>query len=162
MKMKATIMAATAVLLLMVPAQAASPPKKAYPDFFEFYWRMYQCHGNKTLDCDYTSKTCLSGYSLLGDFAGVVLAEDRQTVLAHVVGISGTWYNADTGVVQDRGMIIPKMTPWKIHPDELEKFGKATAAASTAEHTSRCQNDQSLDLASRTGGGGDCRQNLRC
>jgi hypothetical protein len=101
-KLTTTIMAAAALLLPIIPAQAA--PKKLYPDFFEFHWRWQQCYGKKIFHCDYTSRTCLSGYTLAGDdFAGVLLGEDRQTVLAHVVqNRARMWLNVDTGVVDMR------------------------------------------------------------
>ena len=80
---------------------ATATPKKMYPEFYEWEWRFQQCIGTKVFHCDYTSKTCLSGYSINdGLFVGVVLAEDRVTVLAHVVNNSPMWLNVDTGEVR--------------------------------------------------------------
>lgn len=122
--MKATIRAA-ALMALMVPAQAASPPKIKYPEFYEMYWREAQCFGKRFFDCNYTTKNCLSGYSASppsGVFAGVTLAEDRRTVLAHVVHANGYWFNVDTGEVQDRSGIIPMSTDiFKVSPELMEE-----------------------------------------
>ena len=102
--------AAMVALALLAPtaAQAASPPTVAYPGFYEFHWRMQQCNGKKYFNCDYTSKTCLYGYSLFpGSFAGVVLAEDRKTVLAHIVQITqDQLFNVDTGERNEGGRMV--------------------------------------------------------
>jgi hypothetical protein len=96
-------------LLAPIPAQAGSPPKIMYPEFYDFQWRNNQCHFPPYFECDFTSKTCLKGYgSARGAFAGVVLAEDRQTVLAHVVHFGDRWFNVDTGEIQWAGGTLSK------------------------------------------------------
>lgn len=108
-KLTSMVMAAA----LLVPTAVQASPKVMYPDFYELHWRLQQCFGKKVFNCDYTSKTCLSGYSLYtSDFTGVVLAEDRKTVLAHVVAAMGLWFNVDTGEVRARD------TGVRIHQDE--------------------------------------------
>jgi hypothetical protein len=74
---------ATVALLLAAPALAGSPTPRL-PHLYAWAW----CVGGPRpyFECDYTSRTCLQGriFGMRGGFVGVVLAEDRHTVLAHL------------------------------------------------------------------------------
>jgi hypothetical protein len=86
---------------------AEPPPKKMYPGFYEYYWRLFSCHGQPYFQCDYTRRTCKSGYNFGSGFAGVELAEDRTTVLAHGICLGGTCFNVDTGAVVFKNGLSP-------------------------------------------------------
>lgn len=119
-KLKTMILAMA--LLAPIAAQAASPPTKMYPDFYEYFWRMAQCTTLPYFECNYTSKTCLRGYATTSFdlFAGVLLAEDRQKVLAHLIQRGGIWLNADTGEVQfPDGRRANEPDYFKINPEWL-------------------------------------------
>ena len=87
--LKSLAIAATLIATL-APAKADGPMK--YPNWYAYkiaslekdYWG-----GLPYFQCNYTSRTCLSGkvsdYARYSIFVGVVLAEDRRTVLKHIV-----------------------------------------------------------------------------
>jgi hypothetical protein len=73
----------TVALSLATPVLAQSPTVRL-PNLYAWAW----CVGSPRpyFECDDTSRTCLQGriFGMRGGFVGVVLAEDRQTVLAHL------------------------------------------------------------------------------
>ena len=81
-RMRKTLIA-TVALLLAAPALAGSPTPRL-PHLYAWAW----CVGGPRpyFECDYPSRTCLQGpiFGMRGGFVGVVLAEDRHTVLAHL------------------------------------------------------------------------------
>jgi TPR repeat protein len=64
--------------------------------------------------CNYTTKTCLRGKGNGSAFIGETLAEDRQTVLAHIMCNGDECINFDTGLrtFGDRVIESPKDTPY--------------------------------------------------
>src|SRR5262245_43103157 len=74
---------ATVELLLTAPALAQSPAVR-FPHLYACAWCVV-CP-RPYFECDDTSRTCLQGriFGMRGGFVGVVLAEDRHTVLAHL------------------------------------------------------------------------------
>jgi hypothetical protein len=84
---------ATALCLI---ATAAEPELK-FPNWWAWYRAGFACGSVPYFQCDYTAKTCMSGRQSRNTFIGVILAEDRQTVVAHVMCTGGTCINFDTG-----------------------------------------------------------------
>ena len=53
--MKHIYLAAALSLAQPLAALAAEPPpKKMYPGFHEYYWRLFSCHGQPYFQCDHT------------------------------------------------------------------------------------------------------------
>jgi hypothetical protein len=100
------------------PAGVAQPQSSSmenartlrFPNAWAFYWSVF-CVGPPVFQCDYTTKTCSQGHSgLNGQFVGVVLAEDRKTILAHIYcAPGGECFNLDNGEVTIRGRRVPQL-----------------------------------------------------
>jgi hypothetical protein len=70
-------------------------------------------------------QTCYSGYgNIRTQFTGVVLAEDRHTVLAHIFTNGSLLYNVDTGEVRSKrtGDVVANSGPqyFFVEPQMLE------------------------------------------
>jgi hypothetical protein len=79
-------------------AQTGQPMK--YPNSYAAWKSHLDCIGEDYFECDDTSKTCLRGKTNVGGgfvFVGEQLAEDRSTVIAHVMGQGSYWLNFDSG-----------------------------------------------------------------
>lgn len=91
-----------AAIMVVTPASAQpAEPVLRFPNAFAFYSANVACL-REFFECDNTSKTCLRGRGGRGggwSFAGVVLADDRTTVLAHIYCSPGwdSCINFDTG-----------------------------------------------------------------
>jgi hypothetical protein len=74
---------ATLSLLTAPPALAQSPSVR-FPHLYAWAWCV--AGPRPYFECDDTSRTCLQGriFGMRGGFVGVVLSEDRHTVLAHL------------------------------------------------------------------------------
>jgi hypothetical protein len=91
-------------------ALAQDEPTLRFPNTWAFYWSVF-CIGPPFFQCDYTTKTCMQGHSgLNGQFVGVVLGEDRKTILAHIYcAPGGACFNLDNGEVTVRGQRVPQL-----------------------------------------------------
>lgn len=68
-----------------------------YPNWYA-YMQATVAGGQEVFKCDYTTRTCLRGVEGGGIFVGVVLAEDRKTVLAHISCQNGNCTDYDRGI----------------------------------------------------------------
>lgn len=89
----------TATALLSLAGAAHAEPNK---NRFEFDLQFLRSHyGENYFQCDYTSRRCVDGVRLQDIIVGTVLADDRKTVLGHVmIGGDALFINYDTGEVQ--------------------------------------------------------------
>jgi hypothetical protein len=76
-------------------AQAVEPTMK-YPRCWEHYQKLFAQY-HDYFECDYISRTCLRGKAAGSTIVGEVLADDRVTVLAHVIVKGEMVINFDTG-----------------------------------------------------------------
>jgi hypothetical protein len=84
-----TLAIAAALIAILAPAKADSPMK--WPNWYAYQVASMEKDyggGFPYFQCDYTSRICVSGK--ISDtrgmlFVGVILAEDRRTVLKHIV-----------------------------------------------------------------------------
>lgn len=87
------------------PTQAAEPatalinsPATKFPNRYA-WWLTQVSKGDPYFRCDYTTRSCLMGMMYSNLFAGVVIAaEDRKTVLAHIMCLGGTCNDFDSGI----------------------------------------------------------------
>jgi len=89
---------AIVVSVAVVGPVLAETPSMHLPNTYTWYW-LQLCRVPHSLyfQCDYTSKTCLRGRAHGKRFAGVLLGEDRQIVLAHMFCDGFVCINADNG-----------------------------------------------------------------
>ena len=68
-----------------------------------FQYALSRALGESYFKCHFTTKTCMRGISYKGRsisrFVGVILAEDRKTILAHISCDGTTCFNYDTGTI---------------------------------------------------------------
>jgi hypothetical protein len=96
--------------LLTCSASAAEPIPNRYQ--FDYTFLSQMPRSRPYYECDYTSRTCFRGVSLMGMTVGEVLADDRKTVLGHIGMIRNMiTINYDTGEVTSMGRksTIPDM-----------------------------------------------------
>jgi hypothetical protein len=119
MKLKAMF----AAVLLAVTTHAAmgdeisdmmQGPKLMYPNRFEYQLIMDSDRWDSYFNCDYTTRTCLKGWGWRDRFTGVVLADDRKTILRHISCNSGDCVNYDTGTFSSR---VLGVSPWRVSAD---------------------------------------------
>jgi hypothetical protein len=94
--------AITAALLIALSLSAAhAEPVLQFPNRYAVDMAVAQCPQPPVFECDAASRTCFRGYRLsTGAAVGEVLAEDRSTVLAHVmVRARDDWISYDDGCV---------------------------------------------------------------
>jgi hypothetical protein len=97
-------------------AQTGQPMK--YPNSYAAWKSHLDCIGEDYFECDDTSKTCLRGKTNVGGgfvFVGEQLAEDRSTVIAHVMGQGSYWLNFDSGETDPPQV---GLLPFGIHADD--------------------------------------------
>jgi hypothetical protein len=82
-----------------------------HPQAYALFWYM-SCLSPVYFECDDATKTCIRGRGYRSRFAGLLLAEDRKTVLAHVAFIGGhILFNFDTGQVWSHDKEIAGLMP---------------------------------------------------
>jgi hypothetical protein len=101
-----TRMMLAAVFIGTIPMSASSDdvselmqgPKMRFPN--RFHYELTKGIGEPFFKCDDATKTCMKGFASEGTrFVGVVLADDRKTILAHISCYNGTCVNYDTGAL---------------------------------------------------------------
>ena len=74
-------------------------PKMRFPN--RFYYELTRAPGEPFFKCNVQTKTCKQGIAVISAnrFVGVILAEDRKTILAHISCYNGSCFNYDTGQI---------------------------------------------------------------
>lgn len=97
----------TAIAAICITTQALAEPMK-FPNRFALAMAQH-CVYPEYFRCDYTSRTCLKGRGDPAlDFVGVVLAEDRQTVIRHIWTGRGVVTDFDAGTTTYPGDSSPR------------------------------------------------------
>jgi hypothetical protein len=105
------VIAASVVLMAAIRSAKSEEPTIRYPRTYAAWKEDVMCRmGEPVFNCDYTTRTCLRGITNRGggqsgyEFVGELLAEDRSTVIAHVMRYGNYWMNFDTGETTPPGV----------------------------------------------------------
>jgi hypothetical protein len=95
------IVATTAASLSDDFAELMDGPKMRFPNRFQY--ALSRAPGAPYFQCHLVSKTCTRGIAYksrsISRFVGVILAEDKKTILAHISCDGTTCFNYDTGAI---------------------------------------------------------------
>jgi hypothetical protein len=115
----------TLAVLLATPA--AADPVLKFPKSYAAWQNYVACIGEPFFHCDYTEQQCLRGIISRRTgfaFVGEVLAEDRTTVIAHVMRKGDWWFNFDTGATSPEGV---RLDSFGVHDnDEPPNLARCT------------------------------------
>jgi hypothetical protein len=85
-------------LAVLMATPAVADPVLKFPNRWARWMAIAECSGSKVFECDYSSRTCIHGVRLGSRLVGEVLAEDRETILAHIECYDGGMcWSLDTG-----------------------------------------------------------------